>query len=83
MNDFVMITNGATHQLYDALLGVTGRRGRADELADRDRGAVSLEQVLWFAAAGVAVAVIAGILFQRITDEVRDAPVTTAPTPAP
>lgn len=83
MNDFMMVTNGATHQLYDTLLGVTGRRGRADEPADRDRGAVSLEQVLWFAAAGVAVAVIAGILFQRITDEVRDAPVTTSPTPAP
>ena len=83
MNDFMMVTNGATHQLYDTLLGVTGRRGRADETAERDRGAVSLEQVLWFAAAGVAVAVIAGILFQRITDEVRDAPVTTSPTPEP
>ena len=83
MNDFMMVTNGATHQLYDTLLGVAGRRGCADEPADRDRGAVSLEQVLWFAAAGVAVAVIAGILFQRITDEVRDAPVTTSPTPAP
>jgi hypothetical protein len=35
----------------------------------RDRGAVSLEQVLWFVAAGVAVAVIAGILWGKIRDE--------------
>ena len=83
MNDFMMVTTGATHQLYDALLGGTGRRGRVDQTAERDRGAVSLEQVLWFAAAGVAVAVIAGILFQRITNEVSTRPITTAPTPTP
>ena len=35
----------------------------------RDRGAVSLEQVLWFVAAGVAVAVIAGILWGKIKSE--------------
>ena len=34
-----------------------------------DRGAVSLEQVLWFVAAGVAVAVIAGILWGKIKTE--------------
>jgi hypothetical protein len=37
--------------------------------SERDRGAVSLEQVLWFVAAGVAVAVIAGILWGKIRDE--------------
>jgi hypothetical protein len=36
---------------------------------DRDRGAVSLEQVLWFVAAGVAVAAIAGILWGKIKTE--------------
>jgi hypothetical protein len=36
---------------------------------DRDRGAVSLEQVLWFVAAGVAVAVIAGVLWSKIKTE--------------
>jgi hypothetical protein len=35
----------------------------------RDRGAVSLEQVLWFVAAGVAVAVIAGIMWGKIKTE--------------
>ncbi len=32
-------------------------------------GAVSLEQVLWFVAAGVAVAVIAGVLWGKIKTE--------------
>ena len=36
---------------------------------DRRSGAVSLEQVLWFVAAGVAVAVIAGILWGKIKTE--------------
>jgi hypothetical protein len=31
-----------------------------------ERGAVSLEQVLWFVAAGLSVAVIAGILWAQI-----------------
>ena len=85
MNNVIMVTTGATHQVYDALLGLAGRRGTADENAERDRGAVSLEQVLWFAAAGLAVAVIAGIIFQRITDEAeqnnitRPDPPTTTP----
>lgn len=31
-----------------------------------DGGAVSLEQVLWFVAAGVSVAVVAGIIWNQI-----------------
>ena len=82
MDNIIVVTTGATHQVYDAMLGVAGRRGTADENAERDRGAVSLEQVLWFAAAGLAVAVIAGILFQRITDEADQAPINNAPSPS-
>lgn len=57
-----------THQVYRGLLVVGGRadRGPVDR---RDRGAVSLEQVLWFVAAGVSVAVIASILWSQIRDE--------------
>jgi hypothetical protein len=40
----------------------------------RDRGAVSLEQVLWFVAAGVAVAVIAGIVWAKIRDQANTDP---------
>ncbi len=81
MNNVMTVTEATTHQLYGALLGLTGRRGGADHRVERDRGAVSLEQVLWFAAAGVAVAVIAGILFNRITNEAGTVPINTAPTP--
>lgn len=64
-----LTATAVTHQVYDALLGATGRRGRADEA--RDRGAVSLEQVLWFVAAGASVAVIATILWNTIRDEAK------------
>ena len=33
---------------------------------DRDRGAVSIEQVLWYAAAAVSVAVVAAIIWSQI-----------------
>lgn len=80
----VQISQAATQQLYAVLLGlfrVTPTDERADE---RDRGAVSLEQVLWFVAVGVSVAVVAAILWQRITDQANDADnidLPEAPTP--
>ena len=83
MNQLPMIITGATHQVYDALLGVTRRRG-TDDAFDRDRGAVSLEQVLWFVAAGVSVAVIATILWNQIRDQAEteiDVPVPPAGNP--
>ena len=74
-----LVMTAVTHQLYDAMLAAAGRRGDADDRADR--GAVSLEQVMWFVAAGVAVAVIATILFQRIRDEANDSPIDTIVPP--
>ena len=41
--------------------------------SDSDRGAVSIEQVLWYAAAAVSVAVVAAIIWSQIR--------TTASTP--
>ena len=52
-----------THSIYAKL-----RRLAVTE-PDGDEGAVSLEQVLWFVAAGVAVAVIASILWSKIKTE--------------
>jgi hypothetical protein len=46
----------------------------------RDRGAVSLEQVLWFVAAGVSVAVIAGILWSQISEQA-NSPISTPSAP--
>lgn len=78
-----LTATAATHQVYDALLGVTGRRRRpADAGSARDRGAVSLEQVLWFVAAGASVAVIATILWNTIRDEAQR-PVTVPTSVAP
>ena len=74
MRDIPLVTTAVTHQLYRALLSAAGRsdeRG-VDESAARDRGAVSLEQVLWFVAAGVSVAIIAAILWNRIRDEANE-----------
>ncbi len=58
-----LMLSAITHMVYGQL-----RRFTADS-TDRDRGAVSLEQVLWFVAAGVAVAVIAAILWGKIKTE--------------
>jgi hypothetical protein len=72
MHDIHILTAAVTHMVYsllrpDASAAGGARSGR--ELGTRDRGAVSLEQVLWFVAAGVAVAVIAGILWSAIETE--------------
>lgn len=76
MHHIPTLMTGTTHQLYRGLLVATGcgRRhsdgSRSDDPAPcRDRGAVSLEQVLWFVAAGVSVAVIASILWNQIKSE--------------
>ena len=53
------------HTVYGQLRTLTGARGSGR----RDRGAVSLEHVLWYVAAGVAVAVIAGVIWAQIKNE--------------
>ena len=63
-----------THTVY----GQLRRLSRPN--ADADRGAVSLEQVLWFVAAGVAVAVIASILWGKIKTEA-DKPIQAPSAP--
>lgn len=82
MSTLTLLADGATHQLYAALLDLAARvpAARGDASAARDRGAVSLEQVLWFAAAGISVAVIATILWNRIVDE-SEAPITPPQAP--
>jgi hypothetical protein len=36
---------------------------------ERDRGAVSIEQVLWYAAAAISVTVVSIIIWQRIKEQ--------------
>ena len=66
MNVELLLT-ALTHTIFGQLRKL-GDGTKLDN-SDRDRGAVSLEQVLWFVASGVAVAVIAGILWGKIRDE--------------
>ena len=73
------LSTPVTHQIYAGLRRCLPGRGRTlattpDVAADGrrlsgDRGAVSLEQVLWFVASGVSVAVVAGVLWGRIREQ--------------
>lgn len=73
------LITAVTHQVY----GTARRLCRLGPVSDivepeaeagrvRDRGALSLEQVLWFVAAGVSVAGIATILWTQIKDNAED-----------
>jgi hypothetical protein len=73
MNIELMLST-ITHMVYGQL-----RRLTSDH-PEEDRGAVSLEQVLWFVAAGVAVAVIAGVLWGKIKTEA-DKPIQAPSAP--
>ena len=58
----------AVYRTMRAALPAVGSRDPA-----RDRGAVSIEHVLWYAAAAISVAVVAAIIWSQIR--------TTASTP--
>lgn len=52
---------------YRATMAViTSWMSPSDHEADRDRGSVSIEQVLWYAAAAISVAVVAGVIWSQI-----------------
>jgi len=86
MHDLSIMATAVNHQIVGTATRWLGRDdvelAEQSDLADRDRGAVSLEQVLWFVAAGISVAVVATLIWQRITDEA-NTPINqpTAPTP--
>ena len=73
------LTRASTHQIYAVLLRTVRAAPTADRVEgdeserDSDRGAISLEQVLWFVAVAVSVGVIATILWNRIFDAADDA----------
>jgi hypothetical protein len=61
-----------------SVVSATLRRALPDRLAEidaeaNDRGAVSIEHVLWYAAAAISVAVVATIIWNQVK--------TTASTP--
>jgi hypothetical protein len=77
MNDLVLLCTAIAHSVHSRLSPARARDGARD---GGDRGDVSLSQVLWFVAAGVGVAVIAGIVWGRIREQANSDIVTpTAP----
>jgi hypothetical protein len=68
MTNLSIIAQVILHTVHAHLARITPAAASSSG-RDRDRGAVSLEQVLWFVAAGVGVAVIAAILWSQIRDQ--------------
>ena len=64
-----LMLSALTHVIYGRLRRLTTDTASPRTEDSRDSGAVSLEQVLWFVAAGVAVAVIASVLWSKIKTE--------------
>ena len=62
------------HVIYARLRWLTGTAATTSEPSGRDRGAVSLEQVLWFVAAGAAVAGIAAIIWAKVRSAANSVP---------
>ncbi len=59
------------HAVYGTMRAALPAAGSRDPA--RDRGAVSIEHVLWYAAAAISVAVVAAIIWSQVR--------TTASTP--
>ncbi len=67
MHDPMLLFTGMVAAMVATISGVVGRLV-PDLDTDRDRGAVSIEQVLWYAAAAISVAVVAAIIWNQIRD---------------
>ena len=68
MNVELLLT-ALTHTIFGQLRKL-GDGPKLDN-SDRDRGAVSLEQVLWFVASGVAVAIDGQIYQDTLLQEIK------------
>jgi len=69
MHDISSIMTAITHVVYARFRSVAPAALFDDELEGRDRGAVSLEQALWYAAAATAVGIVATIIWTNIKTE--------------
>ena len=65
MHDPILVFTGVVAVITDTIrrLALDGDAGTRP-----DRGAVSIEQVLWYAAAAISVAVVAAIIWSQIRD---------------
>lgn len=67
MHDPLLVWRSVTAAVTAFVLGAMGDT-RDSGAARRDRGAVSIEQVLWYAAAAISVAVVAAIIWSQVRD---------------
>lgn len=75
MNDITLTTEAVTHVVYARLRRLLPDAAFEQDPERRDRGAVSLEQALWYAAAATAVGIVATTIWVKIKTEA-DKPVT-------
>lgn len=66
MHDISLTTEAVGHVLYAALRRVLPDAAFEHDVERRDRGAVSLEQALWYAAAAVACGAVATIIWNNV-----------------
>lgn len=75
MHDITTTTTAITHVIYARLRAWTPDALLDTDVERRDRGAVSLEQALWYAAAATAVGIVATVIWTKIKAEA-DKPVS-------
>jgi hypothetical protein len=80
MSNFSLVTTAIGHVIHGRLRSLIDGGVPLVDVRSRDRGAISLEQVLWFVAAGVSVAVIAAIMWSQIRDQA-NTPIDTPAAP--
>lgn len=66
MHDISLTTEAVGHVLFAKLRRVLPDAAFEQDLEQRDRGAVSLEQALWYAAAAVAAGAVATIIWNNV-----------------
>ena len=69
MHDIPTTMTAITHVIYAGLRRITPDPLLDTELEMRDRGAVSLEQALWYAAAATAVGIVATVIWTKVKTE--------------
>lgn len=69
MHDITLTMEALTHVVYAGLRKAFPGAGSESDQSRRDRGAVSLEQALWYAAAATAVGIVATVIWTNIKTE--------------
>ncbi|MFT6293596.1 MAG: hypothetical protein ACJAR2_004227 [Ilumatobacter sp.] len=66
MHDIQLTMTAVSHALYAGLHKLLPKAVHEHDRERRDRGAVSLEQALWYAAAAVACGAVATIIWNQV-----------------